>query len=172
MTDIYYTPVETNWGIYMIASTNKGVCQIHYLQNDEFRFFTWLEKKLGQRGKLSWDKNKEAAQELKEFLVGKRTKFESPLDLIGTPFQIKVWEQLRTIPYGETVCYSDIAKLINLPKGARAVGMANNANPILLMVPCHRVIGKNGSLVGFGCGLDLKHKLLTFEENNKNKFNK
>lgn len=164
MTKVYYTPVETNWGTFMIASTDKGVCQLHYIQDNNDNFFKWLEKKVGHKGILNWERNKDAANELIQYLQGKLKKFESPLDLIGTPFQIKVWEQLRNIPYGKTASYSDIAQAVNVPKGARAIGMANNANPILLMIPCHRVIGKNGSLVGFEYGIDLKAKLINLEK--------
>ena len=86
-----------------------------------------------------------------------------PLSLKGTPFQMKVWEELRKIPYGETLSYGQIAENVGNPKAARAVGMANNKNPIMIIVPCHRVIGKNGKLVGYAGGVDIKEKLLKIE---------
>lgn len=84
----------------------------------------------------------------------------------GSVFQQKVWKALTLIPYGETRSYGEIAKLIGNPKACRAVGMANNKNPISLIIPCHRVIGSNGSLVGYGWGLELKAELLKLEKNN------
>ena len=166
--NVYYTPVETTWGTFMMASTAKGLCQLHFVRNDSAGFFAWLEKKLGTRGELKEHLHRDAAKELREYLQGRRKHFDCPLDLRGTPFQLKVWEQLRAIPYGETASYGEIAKAVGAPRGARAVGMANHANPVLLMVPCHRVIGSNGALVGFGCGLDLKQKLLELEHGGRN----
>ena len=107
---------------------------------------------------------KEAAQQIKEYLAGKRKVFDIPIAANGTPFQQIVWEALRAIPYGETRSYKEIAESIGQPKACRAVGMANNRNPIALMVPCHRVIGANGKLVGYAGGLDIKEKLLNLEK--------
>lgn len=103
------------------------------------------------------------AEEIKEYLDGKRTKFDIPLQLCGTDFQRSVWNALLTIPYGETRSYQDIAKQIGNAKACRAVGMANHRNPIVIIVPCHRVIGADGSLTGFGGGLELKQQLLELE---------
>lgn len=162
--NVRYAPLETTWGTFMIALTDKGICQIRFLRDNTEIFFSWLEKRLGTRGKPDKVRLRDAAKELKEYLAGRRKYFESPLDLRGTPFQLKVWEQLRAIPYGETASYGEIAEAAGVPKGARAVGMASHANPVLLMVPCHRVIGSSGDLVGFGCGLELKQKLLELEK--------
>lgn len=101
--------------------------------------------------------------ELNEYFQGKRLKFDLPLSPEGTPFQQKVWQALTKIPYGQTVCYQQIASAVGNPKSCRAVGMANNHNPISILIPCHRVIGKNGSLVGYGGGLDKKERLLNLE---------
>ncbi len=101
--------------------------------------------------------------QLQEYFNGKRKYFDVPYKLIGTPFQINVWNALAKIPYGQTRSYKDIAINVASPKGFRAVGMANNKNPISIIVPCHRVIGSNGSLVGYGGGLDIKIKLLQLE---------
>jgi len=101
--------------------------------------------------------------QLEEYMAGTRTEFDLPLNPEGTEFQKKVWNALLLIPYGETKSYKDIAVLIDNPKGCRAVGMANNRNPIPIIIPCHRVIGTNGSLIGYGGGLDIKVKLLELE---------
>ena len=104
--------------------------------------------------------------EIKEYLNGNRKKFDIPIKLNGTGFQKKVWNELLKIPYGETCSYKDIAIRINNEKGVRAVGMANHNNPIAIIVPCHRVIGVNNKLVGYGLGLDKKQYLLDLEKKN------
>ena len=109
---------------------------------------------------------KNTKQQLDEYFAGKRKKFDIPIKLDGTDFQIKVWKELLKIPYGETCSYLDIAKCIGNPKASRAVGMANNKNKIIIIVPCHRVIGSNKKLVGYACGLDVKEKLLELEKGN------
>ena len=102
-------------------------------------------------------------RELDEYWAGKRTVFTVPLNAVGTPFQQKVWQALLTIAYGETRSYGQIAAQIGNPKASRAVGMANNRNPISIIIPCHRVIGSDGRLVGYGGGLEKKVWLLDFE---------
>lgn len=104
-----------------------------------------------------------AFQELAEYFRGERREFDLPLCPEGTEFQKKVWEALREIPYGETRSYHAIAERVGNPKASRAVGMANHRNPIAIMIPCHRVIGKNGSLTGYAGGLNLKERLLKIE---------
>ncbi len=99
-----------------------------------------------------------------EYLQGRRSAFTFPLELRGTEFQKKVWQELCKIPYGKTRTYGEIAAAIGNPKAARAVGMANNKNPIIIAVPCHRVIGANGKLVGYAGGLDMKRDLLRLEK--------
>jgi len=106
---------------------------------------------------------KKAAAQLEEYLTGKRKKFTLPLVMHGTEFQVAVWRALQDIPYGETRSYKEIAAAIGRPKAVRAVGMANHRNPISIIVPCHRVIGHDGSLVGYGGGLPLKRRLLELE---------
>ncbi len=108
---------------------------------------------------------KQAKKELEEYFDGKRKAFDIPLAPEGTEFQLKAWEGLRTIPYGETRTYKQMAEYACCPKGYRAIGLANNRNPISIIVPCHRVIGSNGKLVGFGGGLDKKELLLNLEKN-------
>jgi O-6-methylguanine DNA methyltransferase len=102
-------------------------------------------------------------QELEEYLAGERRQFSFPLDLRGTDFQLACWRALLAIPYGETRSYGDIARAIGRPQGFRAVGMANNRNPVAIVVPCHRVIASDGTLCGYGGGLDVKRKLLQLE---------
>lgn len=109
---------------------------------------------------------KEASTQLDEYFAGNRRKFELPLRTTGTDFQRKCWDGLQTIPYGETRTYQEMARYAGNEKAVRAVGGANHNNPISIIVPCHRVIGKNGKLVGFGGGLDVKEFLLNLEKEN------
>ncbi|MFT8316554.1 MAG: methylated-DNA--[protein]-cysteine S-methyltransferase [Clostridium sp.] len=109
---------------------------------------------------------KKANEELQEYFSGKRKNFDLPLEAEGTDFQRKVWKALQEIPYGETCSYKDIAENIGNTKASRAVGMANNKNPIFIFIPCHRVIGSNGKLVGYAAGLDVKERLLEMEKRN------
>lgn len=106
----------------------------------------------------------QTAKQLQEYFEGKRTIFDLPLEPEGTAFQKRVWKELKRIPYGETKSYGQIAQAIGNPNASRAVGMANNRNPIVIIIPCHRVIGANGRLVGYGGGLDKKVYLLTLEK--------
>jgi len=105
----------------------------------------------------------EAARQLRAYFAGELREFDLPLDLHGTDFQKRVWRRLETIPYGETRSYTEIAAGIGAPRAVRAVGAANGANPIPIVVPCHRVIGASGKLVGYGGGLSLKKRLLELE---------
>jgi methylated-DNA-[protein]-cysteine S-methyltransferase len=107
---------------------------------------------------------KEAIKQLNEYLEGKRNLFELPLAPEGTDFQRKVWNALKEIPVGETRSYGEIAKVIGNEKASRAVGMANNKNPIMIVIPCHRVIGANGKLVGYAGGIEVKEMLLNLEK--------
>ena len=102
-------------------------------------------------------------RELEEYFSGKRREFSFSLDLRGTEFQLACWHALLAIPYGETRSYGDIARAVGRPQGFRAVGMANNRNPVAIVVPCHRVIASDGTLCGYGGGLDVKRKLLELE---------
>lgn len=109
-----------------------------------------------------------ATIQLDEYFQGKRTTFSLPFKLIGTPFQLAVWKELQNIPYGQTTSYKEIAQKINKPKAYRAVGMANNKNPLPIIIPCHRVIGSNGKLIGYAGGLKLKNYLLELEKSHTN----
>lgn len=109
-----------------------------------------------------------ATIQLDEYFQGKRTTFSLPFKLTGTPFQLAVWKELQNIPYGQTTSYKEIAQKINKPKACRAVGMANNKNPLPIIIPCHRVIGSNGKLIGYAGGLKLKNYLLELEKSHTN----
>ncbi len=112
---------------------------------------------------VSSDLLRRCVTEIEEYFRGNRKEFDLPLLLKGTDFQKRVWHALEKIPYGQTRSYQDIAMMIKNPKASRAVGMANHVNPIVILVPCHRVIGKNGKLTGYGGGLDKKKYLLELE---------
>jgi methylated-DNA-[protein]-cysteine S-methyltransferase len=105
----------------------------------------------------------EVRRQLEEYFAGRRQEFDLPLSPRGTPFELSVWEELRRIPFGETRSYADVARALGKPAATRAVGRANGANPLPIVVPCHRVIGSNGSLTGFGGGLAAKARLLELE---------
>lgn len=114
----------------------------------------------GEKSELS----KTAYMQLEQYFNGQRKTFDLPLKPKGTEFQKSVWNALRQIPYGQTCSYAQIAEAVNNPKACRAVGTANSKNPILILIPCHRVIGKNGSLTGFAAGLNVKEYLLNLEK--------
>ena len=155
MKSIFY--YETIIGEIGIADNGKGITNI-YIKNK-----LKIEKDIEIREtKLI----KEAANQLNEYFSGERINFSISLDPEGTEFQHKVWNELIKIPYGETRTYKEIAEKIGNSKAARAIGMANNKNPILMMIPCHRVVGKNKSLVGYAGGLEMKERLLEIEHKN------
>lgn len=114
-----------------------------------------------------WRKNPEVfrdvVRQLDRYFAGKLDKFEVPLDLKGTAFQLKVWNAMLDIPYGQTISYAELARRIGFPKAARAVGQASGRNPVAIIVPCHRVVGSNGTLTGYGGGLERKAALLELE---------
>ncbi|KXH83761.1 methylated-DNA--[protein]-cysteine S-methyltransferase [Sporosarcina sp. HYO08] len=153
-----------NWTAY-VAATEEGLCYAGTPQEDLEVLKAWAAKRLPGFQLVENDAALACYKtELKQFLEGKRTDFTQKISLNGTPFQQSVWEALRTIPFSETTSYSAIAEQIGNPKAVRAVGAAIGANPILIVVPCHRVVGKNGALTGFRGGLEMKTKLLELEE--------
>lgn len=152
------------WTIHAAASA-KGLCRLS-MADTAGRFlgelcevFPGIEWRRDDRDPLI----AEAARQLTEYFEGTRTAFDLPLDLRGTPFQLKVWQALRRIPHGETRSYADVARAIRAPQAMRAVGGANGRNPVGIVVPCHRVIAASGGLGGFSCGLEYKKKLLALE---------
>lgn len=148
---------QTILGPIEIKEENGKITQVHYLTTQE------LEKTKTSKQDKETQLTKQTYIQITEYLEGTRKEFTIPTNLRGTPFQMKVWEELQKIPYGETRSYQDIANAIGNPKACRAVGMANHNNPISIIVPCHRVIGKNNKLVGYAGGLDIKEKLLEIE---------
>lgn len=150
---------------FFVAPSPWGYLRMTYDNNSLYSFTilpTW-EGEFGTPSTLT----AQVCQQVEEYFKGERKTFTIPIKTEGTPFQEKVWQALRDIPYGETRSYGQIAATIGNPKASRAVGMANNKNPILIITPCHRVIGANGKLVGFGAGLPLKERLLELEANCK-----
>jgi methylated-DNA-[protein]-cysteine S-methyltransferase len=151
-----HTSIESPIGPLLLAGDDRGLHLVHFVNGRRPKLPSpaWVEDK---------DLFKEAIRQLKAYFVGKLTEFELPLVLEGTEFQLRVWHNLQKIPYGETVSYGQLAKRIGSPDAARAVGLANGLNPIPIIIPCHRVIGSNGDLTGFGGGLPTKKKLLALE---------
>lgn len=152
MKRIAYYP--SPFGTVGIAEDGAGVTDLFFCQGES-----------GPGGAISEETPllRQAAAELAEYFEGRRTAFTVPLSLHGTAFQLADWEALRTIPYGETRSYRQIAEQLGNPKACRAVGMANHRNPVCVFVPCHRVIGQNGSLTGYAGGLKIKAGLLELE---------
>lgn len=166
----YESPV----GLLEIGEDEKGICRIGFPYTDSYV--------LGRKESISLEKSQqipsqemfsaqktplmqETIKQLQEYFAGKRKEFDLPLSFYGTEFQQQVWKVLMEIPYGETKSYGQIAAAVDRPKAGRAVGMANHVNEIVIVVPCHRVIGANGSMTGYGGGLDVKVKLLELEKN-------
>lgn len=138
-------------------------------ENDAITYITFDEdRRTEDFNKRETPLIKKTAKQLSEYFNGQRKEFDLPLAFKGTDFQNSVWQALQTIPFGETRSYKEIAIQIGNPKGARAVGMANNRNPISIVIPCHRVVGHNGNLVGYGGGLSIKEFLLDLEKSNSN----
>jgi methylated-DNA-[protein]-cysteine S-methyltransferase len=142
-------------GKLAVGVTGGFVTDLHFEKADD-----WPQKFVEEETQL----HREVKRQLTEYFSGVRKTFELPLAMTGTDFQKRCWSALREIPYGETRSYGDMARAVGSPKAFRAVGMANHRNPIAIIVPCHRVIGSNGSLTGFGGGLDVKAFLLSLEK--------
>ena len=146
---------DTKIGRIEIEENGEAITKIDYIQKD-------IEEAIdGKETELL----KKAIKQLNEYFEGKRSIFDLPLAPEGTEFQNKVWNALREIPFGETKSYGEIARIIGNEKASRAVGMANNKNPIMIVIPCHRVIGANGKLAGYAGGLEVKEMLLNLEKN-------
>ena len=163
---IYYCEMDSKVGPITIASTKKGVCWLEFGYNEKTinLLKIWAKKWMNTDQVIKGqDELDEAKKQLTEYFNKEREKFELEIDFYGTPFQNLVWESLLNIPYGEVRSYKDIAILINDSKSVRAIGGANHNNPIPIIVPCHRVIGSNGNLVGYGGGLKIKQFLLELE---------
>ncbi|AGF54449.1 methylated-DNA--[protein]-cysteine S-methyltransferase [Clostridium saccharoperbutylacetonicum] len=153
MKNIFY--YESKIGLIKIEESGISVTKLDFVSNNDKENI--IE---GSKTELLI----EIVKQLDEYFDGTRKVFDLPIEPEGTEFQKKVWKALIEIPYGETKSYGEIAKIIGNDKAARAVGMANNKNPIAIIIPCHRVIGANGNLVGYAGGLELKEKLLELEK--------
>ncbi|SDJ26377.1 methylated-DNA--[protein]-cysteine S-methyltransferase [Natribacillus halophilus] len=163
---IYWTTVEhEDWRFYL-AATEKGLCFIGSPNGPLEEVKKWADRTLGEY-ELVADNLSFYKRELAEYLDGDRETFSQPVDLHGTAFQRDVWETLETIGYGETSTYSQVAEQLGRPKAIRAVASAIGSNPVLIAKPCHRVIGKDGSLTGYRGGLEMKKLLLEMERNAK-----
>jgi O-6-methylguanine DNA methyltransferase len=156
-------PLRTARGTFEAALTDRGVCCLMF-PNQPGAGTWWLGRHLPGATVRATDPRAEGvAEELDAYFRGDLTEFTVPLDLVGTAFQLDVWRQLRAIPYGDVRSYADVARAIGRPAAVRAVGAATGANPVPIVVPCHRVIGSDGALTGFGGGLDWKRRLLATE---------
>ena len=149
---IYYSRVKSPVGPLLLAVSERGLLALEFGRGKIHP--GWVE---------SEEKTSPCARQLAEYFGGRRRQFELPLDLRGTDFQKRCWQALLKIPYGKTRSYADIARAMGKPRAVRAVGLANGQNPIAIIVPCHRVIGSDGSLTGYGGGLHVKRKLLELE---------
>ena len=156
MSPITYTRLETSLGPLLLAADEAGLRSIRFENG-----------RRPTRPDPFWQKDesrlRETIRQLRAYFAGKLEQFDLPLAPEGTPFQLTVWKQLCEIPYGETISYGELARRIGNPNAARAVGLANGSNPIPIVIPCHRVIGSNGKLTGYGGGLPIKEKLLALE---------
>jgi methylated-DNA-[protein]-cysteine S-methyltransferase len=151
-----YRSIDSPIGPLLIAGDDDGL-----------RFLLFSRGRSEVKPEPEWEADrgllKEPVKQLNAYFAGKLRTFDLPLAPQGTPFQSTVWRALCDIPYGETTSYGELAKRIGNPKAVRAVGLANGSNPISIIIPCHRVIGSNGSLVGYGGGLPIKQALLALE---------
>ncbi len=164
-SSIATSSLESPIGVLRLAVTSAGLIRIDLPHAGGGGFSGWLKRAFPEAARVEWlptlDK---ARQELEEYFGGRRREFTVPTELHGTPFQLDVWNALAAIPFGETRSYADIARAVGKPKAFRAVGLANGANPLPIVIPCHRVIASGGKLGGYGGGLDAKRRLLAFEK--------
>jgi O-6-methylguanine DNA methyltransferase len=161
----YWIFEEAFFGTLRLAASESGLCYVGLRGDDDQAFFGWLERVvqpqalIKQRSKVT----DHALVEIRSYLSAELRTFITPLDPYGTPFQRQVWAEVASIAYGETTTYAAIAARIGRPHAARAIGAANAANPLPLFVPCHRVLGTDGRLRGYGGGLQVKAALLALE---------
>jgi methylated-DNA-[protein]-cysteine S-methyltransferase len=163
-TTLYTTIVDSPCGPLLCVVDQAGaVVRIEFGKGREAQKMTERLKDSGVEIVEDPARTAEVRRQLEEYFAGERREFDLTLAPAGTPFELAVWEELRRIPFGETRSYGEIARTLGRPTAYRAVGRANGANPIPIVVPCHRVIGSDGSLTGFGGGLDAKSRLLELE---------
>jgi O-6-methylguanine DNA methyltransferase len=167
VTTLHWSSVSSPRGSCVILATERGVCWIGTPGTPLAMGLSWVQRKMTFTSAIedaSIEPLRQTVDQLERYFSGERVQFTCSLDLYGTPFQLKVWDALTHIPYGETRSYAEIANEIGHANAVRAVGAANGANPIAIIVPCHRVIGSNGSLTGYGGGLPTKAWLLALEK--------
>ncbi len=161
---LYYTTMESPFGPLTLVATPMGLCRVGLPGEGRAALEEWLARWVEP---APLEENpaalSAAVAQLREYFSRLRRGFDLPLDLRGTPFQQQVWAELRKVPYGQTVSYGELARRVGRPGAARAVGQAVGANPIPIIVPCHRVVGADNSLVGYGGGLEVKVALLRLE---------
>jgi methylated-DNA-[protein]-cysteine S-methyltransferase len=161
-----YHVMSSPLGLLFLARSERGLRHLDFMDRKSLK--RMIKDRSAGPDELEWVPSlmdvQDIVQQLDEYLCGLRKKFETELDLVGTEFQASVWRALLGIPYGETSTYGAVAKTIGQPRSARAVGLANNQNPVAIVVPCHRVIGANGKLTGYGGGIERKKWLLKHEE--------
>jgi methylated-DNA-[protein]-cysteine S-methyltransferase len=164
MSTLYWSSFQSPLGLILIASSESGVCAVNLPAKTKNSFFDWLRKNFpGYELEESASKNEQIMGELAQYFRGRPVRFRSKLDPRGTEFQRQVWSELRTIPYGSVITYKELAKRVGRPEGYQAVGRANAANPLPIVIPCHRVVGSEGDLVGYGAGIQTKEYLLRLE---------
>lgn len=161
----YWNAVGGPLGRLRLAATEAGLCKLALGRESDDAFHAWLARVMQPDELYRWRHRhiEQALSEIEAYLSGKRRVFETPLDLWGTPFQQQVWAAVANVPFSETVTYGEIARRLGRPRAARAVGAANAANPLPLFVPCHRVVGADGALRGYGGGVEVKALLLRLE---------
>ena len=164
---LYWSSTPSPRGTCVVMATEAGVCWTGTPGTPKEEGFSWLSRKVSLNEVVEGEEIaplQQAMDELRSYFAGVPLQFSCPLALHGTPFQVAVWQEMFRIPYGETSTYGELARIIGYPKAARAVGAASGANPVAIIVPCHRVLGSNGSLVGYGGGLPTKKWLLALEK--------
>jgi O-6-methylguanine DNA methyltransferase len=156
--------IDSPIGPLALYGTAEGLMAVVFPRHSRVAVEAWLDRVIGQARIVDDEGAVEGAiDQLEEYFAGQRREFDLELDLRGTPFQRKVWEAVAAVPFGQTRSYADIARSVGNGKAVRAVGAANGANPLPLVIPCHRIIGSHGGLHGYGGGLDVKARLLELE---------
>lgn len=170
---LYATLIDSPIGTMTLTASDKGLCHLDFAPYDAVSdsLQQWAARHIGPHAaeiplieSSAHPQLKEADRQLKLYFDGQLQQFELPVQMYGTPFQQKVWAALQQIPYGETRTYKNIAVMLGQPGAMRAVGGANNRNPLSIIVPCHRVIGASGQMIGYGGGLPIKIALLDLEK--------
>lgn len=165
MSKLYWSRLAAAGIQLELYSSTQGLVAIRFREGSEAKLALWLSRQFegGRELAVAGGRHHAIERQLTEYLAGRRRVFEIDLDLRGTDFQKEVWAAVAAVPYGHTASYGEIAHLIGRPRASRAVGAANGANPIPIVIPCHRVIGADGSLTGYGGGLPAKRRLLALE---------